>query len=578
MIKPLFSSSSFSSTRHSIQRTRKRPWNHRRLVEGSSAVRSSRSFAASPQQEEPPPKHEYTRNNDHQQHPQQQTLVVALSGGVDSSVAAALLQQQLSNNSNSTNNHHYNLTAVHMTNWNHHDPDEQQETTNTCSEQDWKDAQRVAQHLQLPLTRQRLEAEYWNQVFLPYLDNLLLRHHMGNPDTDCNLYIKFGALRENLQTQYGPNSWLATGHYARLWYGQQRHRGEETTDNGTRHPPFLPDYTDLVEEHIANDPHNNQEWLFSRFHKMQQSHSHESSSHHPWLLAAADKRKDQSYFLSTCSSAQLQNVLFPLGDYFKKEEDSLSSTTTTNTHSELSSRPTTTVRDLAHHFQLPTADKRESMGICFIGKRRRWKDFVQEYMPPQESLVDFCDIETGRVLSSSMEGPPTLYAIGRGAQLGGMAERYFVCGYDDDHDDDDDDDDENTKNDNDQQTTKHRVWVCPGTHHPALYADWFTVRDLQWVHPYTIPHFMLEQGGVLHCHCRIRHLQPLMDCAVTYNCESNEYTIRMVDQPLRGISPGQVLALYVADGLVCLGGGTIQRRGPSYWKQGKSVSVVQQQK
>ena len=111
--------------------------------------------------------------------------------------------------------------------------------------------------------------------------------------------------------------------------------------------------------------------------------------------------------------------------------------------------------------------------------------------------------------------------------------------------------------------------MCPGTHHPALYSDRLIVQDMNWIAgvPPPLP--------LRNAQCRIRHLQPLVDCEIhsienvggssSSSTTSGGYEIRL-ERPLRGIAPGQVCGIYYHDGLVCLGGGAISERGQTYWE------------
>lgn len=73
----------------------------------------------------------------------------------------------------------------------------------------------------------------------------------------------------------------------------------------------------------------------------------------PMLLRPKDRNKDQTYYLSSVPERSLARALFPLAPYTKTE-----------------------IKEMAHQWNLPTADKRESMGICFVGKKRKFDDFI----------------------------------------------------------------------------------------------------------------------------------------------------------------------------------------------------------
>lgn len=421
-------------------------------------------------------------------------IVIALSGGVDSAVAAALLQRE-----------HEHVHAIHMSNWNSDDDD----TVEGCGEQDWRDAEKVADYLGMNISRQFFEKDYWNHVFQPYLTNIS-RGKMGNPDVGCNVHVKFGSLQSHIAQKYGSQTPLATGHYARLWH---RHLD----------PPIPP----CLEEVLS--PEN--EWIL---HWGQDRSSLNPST--TLLLSAADKAKDQSYFLSACSSKQLSNVIFPLGDVYKKE----------NPSADIISP---TVRQLASQFNLPNAGKKESMGICFVGKRRGgFAGFLQEYLPMPKSKLQFVDVDTGEVLETSKEAQHViLYTIGQGAKLGGRSKKYFVA---------------------DMQPDSNRIMVCQGTHHPALFCDSASLEPISWITGE--PPSLLIQEKKMRMQCRIRHLQPLIECHVAIE-EGDRCTVRF-DKAVRGVTPGQMCVFYALDGLVCLGGAAIVKRGQSYLEQNRSIS------
>ncbi|KAK4053010.1 hypothetical protein OIV83_001743 [Microbotryomycetes sp. JL201] len=118
----------------------------------------------------------------------------------------------------------------------------------------------------------------------------------------------------------------------------------------------------------------------------------------PGLFRATNPHKDQSYYLSTSPVEALKRTIFPLGNMDKSA-----------------------VRDLARKFKLSTADRRESMGICFIGHRDRFSDWLESYMQPQPG--DIVDL-SGRVVGRHRG--LWRYTIGEGARLPGQPQRLFV--------------------------------------------------------------------------------------------------------------------------------------------------------
>ena len=111
------------------------------------------------------------------------------------------------------------------------------------------------------------------------------------------------------------------------------------------------------------------------------------------LLAGADVSKDQSYFLCGVNGRAFRNVLFPLGDLSKKTHggDGIS-----DDNDDTKSHKNKSVRDIADEAELPTATKRESMGICFIGKRN-FQSFIAQYLPSMPQPGNFVDVDTGEV-------------------------------------------------------------------------------------------------------------------------------------------------------------------------------------
>ena len=180
-------------------------------------------------------------------------VVVGLSGGVDSAVAAYVLKQQ-----------GYEVIAVFMRNWDSQlNNDILGNPTNNddvCpQEKDYLDAKAVAEHLDIPLKRVDFIKEYWDQVFLYFLEEYT-KGRTPNPDILCNKHIKFKAFLEYAETLDA--AYIATGHYARV-------------------------------EHIKGKD--------------------------SVMLKGMDDSKDQSYFLCQLNQSQLQRTLFPLGNMEKVE-------------------------------------------------------------------------------------------------------------------------------------------------------------------------------------------------------------------------------------------------------------------
>jgi len=169
------------------------------------------------------------------------TVIVALSGGVDSAVAALLLRQA-----------GHRVQGLFMANW------EEDEDAYCTAAEDYQDARRIAERLEIPLHRANFAAEYRERVFAHFLHEYAAGR-TPNPDVLCNREIKFGVCLDYMQ-RLGAR-WIATGHYARV-----RRDGSAAR-----------------------------------------------------LLKALDTGKDQSYFLHAVPPAALAKTLFPIGGLHKQE-------------------------------------------------------------------------------------------------------------------------------------------------------------------------------------------------------------------------------------------------------------------
>ncbi len=218
---------------------------------------------------------------------------------------------------------------------------------------------------------------------------------------------------------------------------------------------------------------------------------------HHFLLKAKDENKDQTYFLCDLDQKQLSQVLFPLGDYTKDE-----------------------VRKIAKDNELSIWDKKDSTGICFIGKRD-FRSFLNSYLP--KTPGDVIDITNNQVLGHH-EGC-AYYTVGqrKGLNLGGNSEKYFVCSKD---------------------VKQHYIYVAPiSLEQKYLYSSNCVLEDFNWITTPTKPQLQV----------RFRHRQQLIDC---------EYTIKdklvylAYPKKARAVTAGQFAVLYEGD--KCLGGGRIK--------------------
>jgi tRNA-specific 2-thiouridylase len=255
------------------------------------------------------------------------------------------------------------------------------------------------------------------------------------------------------------------------------------------------------------------------------------------LLAGTDANKDQSYFLCQLTQEQLSKALFPIG-HLKKPE----------------------VRVIAREQGLITAEKRDSQGLCFIGKVRL-PDFLQQQLQPRSGDIieidrDFegyheahieCEgiaiaedlrIRTRPFIYSRKDGKVVgthngahYFTIGqrKGMAVGGTPKPLFVIATD---------------------TRENIIYTGQGEDHPGLYRPGLKVEgtDVHWIRE----DLSLKPGESMKVEDRIRYRQPL-EIATIYMEEDGLYIL--FDQPQRGIAAGQFVAWYLNQEL--LGSGVI---------------------
>lgn len=209
------------------------------------------------------------------------------------------------------------------------------------------------------------------------------------------------------------------------------------------------------------------------------------------LLRAVDDNKDQTYFLYRVTSDALQRTLFPLGDYTKPE-----------------------VREMAKERGLYTASKKESMGICFVG-RVGIKEFLGQYVETVPGAI--IDKNSGKKLG--MHDGAIFYTIGQrhGLDIGGGLP-YYVIGKD---------------------MAANEVYVSTNLQDEALWKQTITLTALHWIGEDP------EDGEY---QIRVRHRAPLVAAQRVGG------TLQL-DDAQRAVAPGQSIVIY--DGDECLGGGII---------------------
>ena len=216
------------------------------------------------------------------------------------------------------------------------------------------------------------------------------------------------------------------------------------------------------------------------------------------LLRGLDGNKDQTYFLYAVEKDVLKKVMFPIGSYQKDN-----------------------VRELAKRNDLITHNKRDSTGICFIGKRK-FSDFIAKYMPPTKGVFKTLD---NKVIGE--HNGAWFYTIGqrKGLGIGGAGDAWFVAKKD---------------------IKTHDVFVVQGEDHPALLTDTIYATDLNWLVTNPLP-------GPFKCSAKIRYRTPDSPCTV----EQVSETLCKIkfELPVRAATERQSVVFYKDQ--ICLGGGLI---------------------
>ncbi len=250
------------------------------------------------------------------------------------------------------------------------------------------------------------------------------------------------------------------------------------------------------------------------------------------LLGGKDPNKDQSYFLCQLTQEQLSRSLFPVGDLLKPE-----------------------VRAIAKKIGLVTADKKDSQGLCFVGKVHL-PDFLQQRLEPKRGKVvelpatadtfsyGFADDDLPALASpyrlEAAEGKIVgehngahYYTIGqrKGLNLGGHAKPLFVIGTD---------------------TEQNIIYTGMGEDHPGLYRRglFISAQDEHWIRE----DLKLAVGESRKYLGRIRYRQRLETCTLH---QKSEGVYIIFDKPQKSVTPGQFAAWY--DGEELVGSGAIDR-------------------
>lgn len=301
-------------------------------------------------------------------------------------------------------------------------------------EDDLRFAREVCEGAGVPLQVVPLQREYHERV-VSYTLAELRAGRTPSPDIFCNQRVKFGAFLDAVDPAF---ELVASGHYARV---------ERQAGGGAR------------------------------------------------LLKGVDPVKDQTYFLSHLSRAQLARCLFPVGGLHKAR-----------------------VRELAAAYGLPNRERPDSQGICFLGKIP-FADFVRHHLGERKG--DLVEVETGKRLGE--HAGYWFYTVGQRKGLGLSQGPWFVVRKDAD---------------------RNIVYIAHEEHLAANARDAFQVTAAHWIE---------EPPPAAALGVKLRHGPRVHACSLTREAE-DLYTVRLEAKD-PGIAPGQFGVFY--HGNVCLGGARI---------------------
>ncbi|MBI2344892.1 tRNA 2-thiouridine(34) synthase MnmA [Candidatus Dependentiae bacterium] len=305
----------------------------------------------------------------------------------------------------------------------------------------------VCKQLNVPVQVIPMQQMYHDRV-VSYIIKEIKAGRTPNPDILCNQFVKFGAFYDVIDSSF---DYVATGHYAQIEHG--------------------PDISILKK---GNDP-----------------------------------VKDQTYFLSNLSQAQLRRALFPIGHLPKAQ-----------------------VRALAEQFHLPTAKRKDSQGICFLGKFN-FSEFVQAHLGNKPG--DIIEFETGKKLGTHQGF--WFYTIGQRQGIGLSGGPWYVVSKD---------------------VEKNIVYISNRYQDVDVHKHGMIVSNFNWNQGYMCLKTELD--------VRFRHGAAVHPSTLESYSKNGSGKVGPLDVKLKimlkaessqGIAAGQFAVLY--DGDVCLGGGVIDQ-------------------
>ena len=364
----------------------------------------------------------------------------------------------------------YEVIGLFMKNW--HD-----ETVTISDECPWlddsNDAMLIAEKLGIPFQTVDLSKEYHSRI-IDYMFNEYENGRTPNPDVLCNREIKFDVFLE-IALGLGAD-YIATGHYCQV-----------------------------------NKINKDNKEIYR-------------------LIAGADEKKDQSYFLCQLNQKQLSKAIFPIGHLTKAD-----------------------VRNIAKNNDLITAEKKDSQGLCFVGKVKL-PDFLKQRLTPKKGKVikidsKFIQNKTDLTMFNSEEEELQLlsspfsfsssdgqeigehngayyYTVGqrKGLNIGGFRDPLFVVQTD---------------------VSNNIIYVGMGESHPALFkkALFVNSNEIHWIRE----DLKIDENETMQIEFRIRYRQPLQS-GTLYRFKKGLYIL--FDKPISSVTAGQFVSWYINDELI----------------------------
>lgn len=338
---------------------------------------------------------------------------------------------------------------------------EEEEEWDCSSEEDLEMATAVSHKYGCRLEVIDCHREYWDQV-TRYTMEKVKAGFTPNPDVMCNRLIKFGAFHEKRGHNY---DLIATGHYAQTEASPGPSQGGEKQAENSGAGNFSP--------------------------------SGRSGGAIKWLCTSPDPVKDQTDFLAQIYDWQLQKALFPIGHMMKDE-----------------------VRQIAEREHLVNAKRKDSQGICFLGKIN-YNDYLRRYLG--EMPGDVVELETGRKIGQHKGH--WFHTIGQRKGMGLGGGPWFVVKKD---------------------IVQNIIYVSHGYDPTTAYKQEFPIMDFHSINGQLPP-----QDITL----KIRHTPEFLPARLEPTADG-EYMVHAA-APIHGVAPGQFCVIYDNRHHRCYGSGEI---------------------